>query len=185
MEKIVWHAPTWSTAQKQWWAIKKYVISVGPLARISIASLIVCGSITLAFKIAFPGMVLPNLLPLILVLPMLVGMLTLQTWALAKLGARVMVTRKKILVSHGQSATIIKPDSLTAVVLAIHDNSKERLRFCYETRGKRRLKIVGVSEDLDLDELQQLLPIEITPRDYRRLNARKQCDARETGLANL
>jgi len=136
--------------------------------RISFASLVACGLIVLGFKLAFPGIAIPNLLPMLFVLPMLVAMLTLQTYALSKTKARIMITPKKIFVSHGQSATTIKPDSLTEVILAVHDDQKARIRFCYQRHGVRRQKIVGVSDDLDLVELEQLLPVEITPKDYRR-----------------
>ena len=167
-KKIIWYAPTWSTAPKQWWALKKYIWSFGPLTRISLASTIVCGSILVALKIIFPAIVLPNLPSLILILPAFLGLFTLQTYALTKTRARVMITPKKIYVSHGQSATVIEPDTLTSVVLAIHDNEKARLRFCYQHRGKPRYKVVGVSEDLNLNDVEQLLPMEITPRDFRR-----------------
>jgi len=117
---------------------------------------------------AFPAMVIPNLLPMLLVLPMLVLMLTLQTYALTKSKARVMVSRKKIMVTHGQSATYIKSDWLTDVVLAVHNDGKARLRFCYSKGDVPRFETVGVSDDLDLVELERILPVQISPRDYRR-----------------
>ena len=167
-DKIVWYAPTWATAQKQWWALRKCVLSSGPLLRITLATIAATLLVLIGFKMAFPAIVIPNLLPMLFVLPMLVLMLTLQTYALARSKARVMVSSKKILVTHGQSATNIKSAWLTDVILAIHNDGKARLRFCYSKGNVPKFKTVGVSDDLDLIELEHILPVQITPRDYRR-----------------
>ena len=81
---------------------------------------------------------------------------------------RVLVTPKKIVISHGQSATIIKPESLNCVTLTVHDFGKNRIRFNYGLKSKNRLVTVGLSDDRDLFKLAELLPIEMVIKDARR-----------------
>ncbi len=167
-EKLVWYAPKWSTNSKQWWVIRKYLLSPGPIFRIIIASLIAVAVVLTAFKIAFPAIVFPNLFPLVFVMPALVAGFCLQTYVLSFLKERVMVTSKKIVVSHGESATIIKLGWLTKVILAIHDDERARIRFCYDQGGKSKFKTVGLSNEVDMNILENFLPMDIIPRDYRR-----------------
>ena len=134
------------------------------------------GSATLAgaiaiiacLQIAFPGIALPNLWPVVFALPAVIGALVLQTGLLSFFRQRVLVTPKKILISHGQSATIIQLDKLKCVTLTAHDNGRSRIRFDYVVKSKKRFKTVGLSEDCDLFKLSELLPIEIETRDARR-----------------
>lgn len=168
--KLVWYAPNWSTAPKQWWALRKYVLSPAPILRITVATTVVVFAVLAGFKIAFPGIVFPNLLPLLFVFPALVVMLVFQTAVLSLFKARILVTRKKILISHGQAATIIKPECLMDVTLTVHDNDRARIRFCYSKKGKSKFVNVGFSDDCDLFRLAELLPVEVTTRDARRTN---------------
>lgn len=134
-EKLVWYAPTWSTVPRQFWVLKKYILSPGPIARISIGSVIAAAVIVGALKLALPAIVIPNLLPMVLMVPGLVVGVVLQTLLLSVLKARVVVTAKRVVVQHGQSAIQIKMDQLTKVVLALHDHGKTRIRFCWELRS--------------------------------------------------
>ena len=166
--KLVWYSPKWSTNPKRWWVLRKYVISTGPLLRIGFATLVVVIGIIAYLKIAFPGIALPNLWPIVFALPAAIGALVLQIGLLSLFRQRVLVTPRKILIAHGQSATIIQPESLTCVTLTVHDDEKSRIRFDYSVKSKNRFKTVGLSEDCDLVKLSELLPIEIVTRDVRR-----------------
>lgn len=168
-EKIVWYAPTWSTAPKQWWELKKCLLSPGPIARITIASLLVVAMVVAGFKIAFPAIVIPNLFPLLFVFPVLVGQLALTTYINTVFKACVTVDQKNVSITHGQSSTRIKLESLTNVILSVHDGDKVRIRFCYDRRGKSRFKTLGIPNGVDLDVLENLIPVEIVARDCRRL----------------
>ena len=184
--RIVWHAPKWSVnADKRWLELKKCLLAKGPIIRISIASMVATGLIVLGLKIALPGIVIPNLLPLLLVYPMLMGNLAIQTYFSTLVSPTITVTATKIFISQGQSATTIPTDQLTSVVLAIHDDNKSRLRLRYQRRGKSRLKIIGMPWEVSLLELEKLLAIKITPRDYRRksqeqLDQQNQHDSSES-----
>ena len=173
-EKLVWYAPTWSTAPKQWWALKKYVLSPGPIARITIASLLAVVLVVAGFKIAFPAIVIPNLLPLLFAFPVLFGQLTLTTYLNTVFKACVTVDRKNISITHGQSGTRIKLESLTNVILSVHDGGKARIRFCYQRRGKTRFKTFGIPNDVDLNVLEDLIPLDIVARDCRRQQRTRQ-----------
>ena len=168
VNKIVWKAPSSATAQKEWWAYKNCLLSSGPLTRIILASVIITALILVGFKLAIPALVIPNLLPFLFVLPMLLGMLALQTYLITKFDGRVIVTPEKILIQSGSSLTTIRTDWLSKVALAIHDNERLRLRLTYEHLRRKRLTLIGVPTDLDILELERLLPIEIEARDYRR-----------------
>ena len=180
--KIDWHAPKWSAVGKKWWELKKCLLSAGPLARIFAASIATCGLIIVGFKIAFPGIVIPNLLPLLFVFPVLVGQVTLQTYFTTQMRPRVAVTPKKIVISHGQSVRTIQRDQLTSIVLAIHDDEKSRLRLRYERRGKSQLTTIGLSHEVSLIELERILAMEITPRDYRRTKQYQRSSSDADGI---
>lgn len=106
---------------------------------------------------------------MVFALPVVIGVLVLQIGVLTLFRQRVLVSPKKILISHGQSATIIQPESLKNVTLTLHDNGKSRIRFNYSVKSKSRFKSVGLAEDCDLFQLSELLPIEIETRDARRI----------------
>ena len=138
------------------------------MVRMGVATLLVAVAIIAYLKIAFPGIVLPNLWPIVFALPAVIGALVLQFGLLSLFRQRVLVTPKKILISHGQSATIIRPESLRCVTLTVHDGGKSRIRFDYSVKSRNRFKTVGLSENCDLFRLSELLPIEIVTRDARR-----------------
>ncbi|TWT79734.1 hypothetical protein CA13_11410 [Planctomycetes bacterium CA13] len=166
-KKLVWYAPKWSTNHRKWWALRKYLLSSGPLFRMSVATAVAVLLIVAAFKFAFPQMVLPNIWPVFLALPTVLGAMVAQTAMLSLFKQRILVTPKKIVISHGQSATHIKPESLTRVTLTAHAENKTRIRFDYVVKAKPKSKTVGFSEECDLFKLAELLPIEIVTRDVR------------------
>ena len=167
--KLIWYSPKWSTNPKQWWVLKKYLLAPGPLARMAIATLTSALLLIGCLKLAFPGIVLPNLWPMLLTLPVVLGMMIFQTALASLFQQRVLVTPRKILISHG-SATIIRPDTLNQVTLTVHAAGKSRIRFDYVVKSKQRFRIVGLSDDCDVFKLAELLPIEISTRDARRRN---------------
>ena len=148
--KLVWYSPKWATHPKQWWVLRKHLLSTGPLLRMSAATLIAVSAIIGYLKFAFPGIVLPNLWSVVFLLPAVIGFTVLQMGILSLFRYRVLVTPKKIVISHGQSATIIKPESLNYVTLTVHDFGKNRIRFNYGLKSKNRLVTVGLSDDCDL-----------------------------------
>ena len=151
-----------------WWVLRKHLLSTGPLLRMSTATLIAVSAIIGYLKFAFPGIVLPNLWSVVFLLPAVIGFTVLQMGILSLFRYRVLVTPKKIVISHGQSATIIKPESLNCVTLTVHDFGKNRIRFNYGLKSKNRLVTVGLSDDRDLFKLAELLPIEMVIKDARR-----------------
>ena len=170
-QKLIWHAPKWSTNPKRWWVLRKYVLSTGPLARMCTATLTVTIAIIAYFKIAFPGIVLPNLWPIAFPLPAIIGGLILQTCLLSFFRKRVLATPKQILISHGQSTRIIPTESLECVTLTVHDDGKSRIRFDYTLKSRKRFSTAGLSENCDLFKLSEILPVEIETRDARRNGA--------------
>lgn len=167
-QKLVWYSPKWSTHPKQWWILRKHVLSAGPLLRITGATIGVSLMIIAALKLAFPGLVLPNLWRAFLALPAIIAAMVFQFGVLSLFRQRIVVTPKKIVISHGQSALVIKMPSLKRATLTAHANGKSRIRFDYEIRSKRRSKTVGLSDDCKLFDLAELLPVEIETRDARR-----------------
>lgn len=168
VKAVVWYAPTWSTTPKIWWELKKSILSKGPMTRIVVGSLIAISITILIFKLAVPGFQIPNLVPALIALPAIIGLLSLQMLLLTQTKARVKVNSRKIIISHGSTAKIIESDSLTDVSLCIHENDRARLRFQYFKKDKRKLAVVGISDELDLIELELLLPMKIAIKDYCR-----------------
>ena len=166
--KLVWYSPKWATHPKQWWVLRKHLLSTGPLLRMSAATLIAVIAIIGYLKFAFPGIVLPNLWSVVFLLPGVIGCMVLQMGMLSLFRHRVLVTPKKIVISRGQSVITIKPAFLKCATLTVHDFGKSRLRFDYRLKSQNRIITVGLSDDCDLFKLAELLPIEMVVRDARR-----------------
>ena len=81
------------------------------------------------FKWAFPQLVLPNLWPLVFALPAIVLMLVAQLGILTLIPPSVTIRADKILVQHGQSATKIDPETVSATYLTFHPDNRIRLRI--------------------------------------------------------
>ncbi|XZE35659.1 hypothetical protein SH501x_001162 [Pirellulaceae bacterium SH501] len=119
------------------------------------------------FKWAFPQMVLPNSGPLVFALPAILLVLVAQLGILTLIPPMVTIHADKILVQHGQTATIIYPKSVTATYLTFHAGDRIRLRVCYTKRSKTKLRVVGVPPTVDLNRLSEMLPLIPVVRDAR------------------
>ena len=132
------------------------------LGTISISVAIVAG-----FKWAFPQMVLPNLWPLVFALPAIVLMIVVQLGILTLIPPTVTIRADKILVQHGQSATIIDPKTVSAIYLIFYPDDHIRLRICYTKKGRKRSRAISVPPTIDFDRMTKMLPISPIVRDAR------------------
>lgn len=79
----------------------------------------------------------------------------------------VTIRADKILVQHGQTATIIDPKTVTATYLTFHAGDRIRLLLCYTKRSKTKSRVVGVPPTVDLNRLSEMLPLIPVVRDAR------------------
>ena len=167
MQKLEWFSPLWSSRLQPWRALRRYIFSQGPLTRIIAGSLIASTAIIVAFKWLVPGLVLPNLLPLLFLLPAILLMMTLQTWAIASCRTRVVIKSESIQITHGQSSVVIDAASFSNATISIHDHDRIRLSIYYQRKNGMRRKTVGLSPELSVNQLKLTLwgPVEI--KDYR------------------
>lgn len=112
-------------------------------------------------------MALPNLWPLVFAFPAILLMLVLQLGILTLIPPTATIRADRILVQHGQSATIIDPQTVTATYLTFHPDDRIRLRICYIRKSKSTSRVIGVPSKVDFDRLSEVLPIEPVVRDAR------------------
>ena len=137
------------------------------LLRITLGTAIVSAAIIAGFKWAFPQIVLPNLWPLIFTLPGILLLLIVQFGILTLIPPTVTIRADKIVVQHGQSATIIGPETVTATYLTFHSDDRIRLRICYTRKTKTKSRVIGVPATVDFNRLCEMLPIAPEVRDAR------------------
>ncbi|MCA9187326.1 MAG: hypothetical protein KDA99_16975, partial [Planctomycetales bacterium] len=80
----------------------------------------------------------------------------------------------KILVQHGQSATIIDAKTVTAAYLTFHPEDRIRLRICYTSKSKKKSRVIGVPPTVDFNRLSEMLPIAPVVRDARHRSLTQQ-----------
>ena len=119
-------------------------------------------------------MVLPNLWPLVFAIPAIVLILVAQFGILTLIPPTVTIRADKILVQHGQSATIIDPKNVTATYLTFHSDDRIRLRICYTKKSKTKSRVIGVPPSVDIGKLTEMLPIVPVVRDARNRSLARQ-----------
>ena len=131
-------------------------------------------AVIVAFKWAVPQMALPNLWPVVFTFPAMLLTLVLQFGILTLFPPTATVRADRILVQHGQTATIIDPATVTATCLTFHPDDRVRLRVCYTTNSKTKSKVIGVPPTVDFNRLSEMLPIAPVVRDARNRSFAKQ-----------
>jgi hypothetical protein len=157
------------------WRQLGQLLNSASLLRISLGTAILSGSVILVFKWAVPQLVLPNLWPLLFALPGIVLALVGQFAILSLIPPMVTIRADKIIVQHGQSATIIDPRTVTATKLTFHSENRVRLRIHYTRKSKAMSRVIGVPVEVNFQQLSEMLPILPVVRDARsrRLKANK------------
>lgn len=177
-----------STGRRRLWAQLNQILNRASLIRIALGTLVVSAAIVAGFKWAVPQMVLPNLWPLVFALPVIVLGIVAQLGLLTLIPPKVTIRSDKILVQHGQSATIIAPETVSATYLTVHADDRIRLRICYTKKAKAKSRVIGIPPTIDFDRLSEMLPITPVVRDARNRSLTQQSpqnndDAREWPIA--
>jgi len=171
--KLTWYVPRWAYT-RQLWSQLNHILNPASLTRIGLGTAIVSAAIIAALKWVVPQMALPNLWPLVLALPVILLMLVLQFGILTLIPPTATMRADRILVQHGQSATIIDPQTVTATYLTFHSDDRIRLRICYTKKSKTKSRVIGVPPTVDFNRLSEMLPIAPVVRDARNRSLAKQ-----------
>ena len=164
--KLTWYVPRWSYTGQLWSQLSQ-ILNPASLIRIAFGTATLSAAIIVGLKCVFPQMVLPNLLPLVFALPAIVLMLVAQLGILTLIPPTATIRSDKILVHHGQSATIIAANTVKATYLTFHGDDRIRLRICYTKKSTTKSRVIGVPSTVDLDLLSEMLPIAPVVRDAR------------------
>jgi hypothetical protein len=149
------------------WKQLFHILNPASLLRITIATIVVSGLIVAGFKWAVPQLVLPNLWPIVFALPAILLIRVAQFGVLTLIPPTATIRADKIVVQHGESATIIDPKTVTAAFLTFHSDDRIRLRICYTKKSKTRSRVIGVPPTVDFNQLSEMLPIILVVRDAR------------------
>lgn len=171
--KLTWYVPRWAYT-RQLWSELNLILNPTSLIRISVGTAFVSAGIIAGFKWAVPQMVLPNLWPLVLALPAIVLMFVAQCGILTLIPPTVTIRADKILVQHGESASIIYTKDVTAIYLVFHPDDRIRLRICYTKKSKTRSRVIGVPPTVDFNRLSEMLPIVPVVHDARNRSLTQQ-----------
>ncbi len=140
------------------WASYRRLLSVRSLATIIGVSVSVGGCVIAGFRFAFPNIVVPNLWPMVAVLPGLLLVLAMQLSLLTAIKPSVSVNATRIKRTHGETRFQIKMSDLSYVRLYFHTRGRARLKLRHRAIRADRIKSVGVPCDLDFDALLASLP---------------------------
>jgi hypothetical protein len=165
--KITWSVPRWAFAPKLWQSLRRSILNRRSIVRICIGSLVACGAIVLALKLAFPALVVPNLLHLAMTVPLFLLVFALQFAVLAVFPPNVTLRSDRLQKSHGQSGLRIKSDQFVTTQIIVHRYDCVRLKIRYRQRARDRTLVIGVAPSVDLDQLVEILPIAPAIRDAR------------------
>jgi hypothetical protein len=142
-------------------------VNPGSIVRIALGTALVAAAIIVGFRWAIPQLVLPNLWPVLFAFPAIILMLVVQLAVLTLIPPSATIRADKIIIQHGQSATIIESGVVTAIYLIVHRNDRIRLRICYTRKSKARSRVIGVPPTIDLARLSEMLPLWPVVRDAR------------------
>jgi len=156
------------------WSQLNHILNPASLIRIALGTAIVSGAIIAGFKWAVPQIVLPNLWPLVFALPAILLMLVAQFGIMTLIPPTVTIRADRILVQHGQSATIIDAEAVTATYLTFHADDRIRLRICYTKKSKTKSRAIGVPPTVDFNRLSEMLPMVPVVRDARNRSLMQQ-----------
>ncbi len=172
-QKLTWYVPRWSFT-RQLWSQLNHILNRASLIRISLCTVVASAVIVAGFKWAIPQMALPNLWPLVFALPAIVLMIVVQFGMMTLIPPTVTIRPDKILVQHGQSATIIDANSVTATYLTYHSDDRIRLRICYTKKSEIKTRTIGVPPTVDFNRLSEMLPMAPVVRDARNRSLARQ-----------
>jgi len=156
--KLTWHVPRWAYVDGLWSELRSTFCPTS-LARITIGTTVATAVIIGGLKWALPQLVLPNLLPVVLSLPVMMVGLVCQVGLLTLIPPMATVRADKITVQHGQSAAIIDAKSITKTSLTFYSDDRVRLRICFHRKSKTRSRVIGVPPTVNFDRLAEMLPI--------------------------
>jgi hypothetical protein len=164
--KLTWYVPRWAYTRQLWSQLNR-ILNPAALIRITLGTAIVSAAIIAGFKWAVPQIVLPNLWPLVFALPAILLLLVLQFGVLTLIPPTATICSDRIIVQHGQSATIIDSKTVTASFLTFHTEGRIRLRICYTRKSERKSRVIGVPPTVDFNRLSEMLPVAPVVRDAR------------------
>ena len=164
--KLTWNVPRWAYTRRLWSQLN-HIINPVSLCRITIVTVVVSAVVLAGLKWAVPKFVVPNLWPIVFAFPAILLMLVAQFGILTLIPPTVTIRADKILVQHGQSATIIDPNTVTATYLTFHPDDRIRLRIRYTKKMKPKSRVIGVPPTVDISKLSEMLPIIPVVRDAR------------------
>lgn len=164
--KLTWFVPRWAYTRRLWMQLYR-VLNPASLIRIALGTAFVSVVMVAGLKWAFPQLALPQLWPMLFALPAILLMVVIQFAILTLIPPTVTIRADKILVQHGQSATVIDALRVTATYLTFHADDRIRLRICYSKTTESKSRVVGVPPTVDFNRLTALLPIAPVVRDAR------------------
>lgn len=167
MSDIRWSVPRWAFVPALWRSLQQSIFNSGSLLRIVVGSVVACGAIVLALKLAIPGFVVPNLWRVALSLLAFLLLFLIQFGLLSVIPPQVRLKPKFLQRSHGQTGLRIYWEDLVATQIIVHREDRVRLKLIYQRRGRKRTLTLGVAPSVELNRLVDALPIEPVVRDAR------------------
>ncbi|MEO1527877.1 MAG: hypothetical protein AAFX06_20795 [Planctomycetota bacterium] len=166
-QKLSWSVPRWAYVPQVWRSLQKEVVNGSSLGRIVIVSVLVSVVLIGALKLAVPGFAIPNLGGLLAALPAILLLLTLQSGMLSVIPPRVTLRRDRLEKHHGQTALRVHSENILSAQVYVHREDRIRLKLRFKGRKREQTLVLGVSPDVDLDQLVGLLPVVPVIRDAR------------------
>ena len=165
--KISWWVPRWAFVPALWRSLGRCILNRRSLTSIIVGSVLSCATVLAGFKLAFPGMVVPNLWPVALSIPGIVVAMVLQFVLLTMVPPHVVLRSDRLQKSHGQTGLQIKATDIIKSQIYIHSSARVRLKIRYRQRSGVRTLVLGIASCVDLDELDSILPSLPKIRDAR------------------
>jgi hypothetical protein len=162
--KVVWYEPRWSYTPALWRSLKRATAPASVL-RVTVLTALCSAAVVFGFKLAVPLLQLqPDLIwKTALALPGMYLYLLCMTGLHAAIPPRIEVRRDRVVVIHGQHPHVILGKEMARARLVVFEEKRIRLRIWYRfklwKRQTLRAKTIGVSPQVNLQELCDLMPV--------------------------
>jgi len=161
VNSVVWWEPWHASRERSFREVRSTWFNWMFWARVLIVTTLIAAGAIAAILIAYPGIALPwsQIAGVLLTTPPL---LIIAGSAQLLFPVRVEVRRDRIMISHGQSSLLVKPERIRRAEISTDDRG-DWLEIEYTTtRGTPRTRRVLLSDRVDRQTLAQLLA-DLTP----------------------
>ncbi len=164
--EISWWEPRWAYVPRMW---REFRIVFRPefMIRATSIALLVFAAMVLAAKALFPFLQLGFLWMAPGCVAAVFAFIFFKLGAHVAIPPNVCVRPERVRWFDGQAGWRIDSQSIHAVRLVVFSASRIRLRIWYTHKSQRRTKTIGVSPNVDLDALTEVLPVKPKVIDAR------------------